>query len=230
MSASTDKFRGRLETAWRDLLQPFAVPEAAGAAAFADLASRYSEPSRHYHNLDHLAEVLGIIDGLTDEAADVGAVRWAAWLHDAVYNSQAKDNEERSAVLAEETLRHFGLPQPLVVNVGRLILLTKTHAADADDRDGHVLLDADLAILGAGGARYDEYAGAIRREYAWVEEAAYRQGRGQVLEGFLRRPRIYLTDALFASHEGPARHNLRRELAALRAGVILGAAARLPDS
>jgi predicted metal-dependent HD superfamily phosphohydrolase len=215
-----------LEAAWRRLLVPFAVLEAAGSEAFADLASRYSEPSRHYHNLDHLADVLGIIEELTDAAA----VRLAAWFHDAVYDSRSKDNEERSAALAEQTLTGFGLPRPLVANVARLILLTKTHAADAGDRDAHILLDADLAILGADDARYDEYSRAIRREYAWVEEAAYREGRGRVLEGFLRRPRIYLTDGLLGSHEEPARHNLRRELAALRAGVILGGSARLPDS
>src|SRR4051812_36698379 len=67
MSSSTEEVRARLEAAWRRLLLPFAVAEAVSAAAFADLVSRYSEPPRHYHNLDHLADVLGTIDGLADE-------------------------------------------------------------------------------------------------------------------------------------------------------------------
>jgi predicted metal-dependent HD superfamily phosphohydrolase len=212
MSSSSD-LPGLLGPQWRRLLRPFHAPEPAVTAALADLAARYSEPSRHYHNLTHLHEVLEVISSLT--AADVPAVRLAAWFHDAVYDSRAKDNEERSADLAEAVLTSLGLPPGLVANVERLVLLTKTHSAEADDRDGQLLLDADLAILGTEEDRYDNYARAIRREYAWVAEDAYREGRRRVLEGFLKRPRIYFTDELFRSHEGRARHNLRRELGSL---------------
>jgi predicted metal-dependent HD superfamily phosphohydrolase len=212
MTPSNDTLREQLGTAWRSQLRPFAVAEGAAAAAFSDLVHRYGEAGRHYHNLRHLAEVLAMVDGLGCEPA----VRLAAWFHDAIYDSRSKDNEERSAELAETVLGGFRLPAPLIADVRRLILLTKTHSSDADDSDGHVLLDADLAILGADERRYDEYAASIRREYAWVGEEAYREGRGRVLDGFLRRPRLYFTDALFGSHELRARDNLSLELAALR--------------
>jgi predicted metal-dependent HD superfamily phosphohydrolase len=92
-----------------------------------------------------------------------------------------------------------------------LILKTKTHVA-GDDADAQVLLDADLAILGASEAEYQAYAENIRREYAWVPEADYRKGRRQVLHNFLTRPRIYH----FLSHlEQPARRNLADEIARL---------------
>lgn len=216
MPLSTDTPNEPLGTAWRSLLLPFAVTEGTAAATFSDLVNRYGEEGRHYHNLRHLAEVLAVVEGLADKTSDMTAVRLAAWFHDAVYDSRAKDNEEQSADLAETVLGRFGLSRPLIANVRRLVLLTKTHSADRGDRDGHVLLDADLAILGADQGRYDEYAGAIRREYSWVDEAAYREGRGRILEGFLTRPRLYFTDALFASHEAAARRNLRREIATLR--------------
>jgi predicted metal-dependent HD superfamily phosphohydrolase len=202
--------------ALHESLHHFGVARESCEAVFADLVRRYEEEGRHYHNLRHLAEVLAVVDSFAGEPTDLAAVRLAAWFHDAVYDSRAKDNEEQSAALAETVLNGFGLPPPLVAEVRRLILLTKTHATGAEDRAGHILLDADLAILGADEGRYDEYAAAIRREYAWVDEPAYRAGRGQVLEGFLRRPRLYFTDRLFASHEARARENLRRELAALR--------------
>ncbi len=221
MPSSTDDIREPLWKEWQYLLLPFAVPESAIVAAFTDLVNRYGEAGRYYHNLRHLAEVLAVVDGLAAETGDAAAMRLAAWFHDAIYDSRAKDNEERSAALAESVLTGFGLAQPLVANVQRLVLLTKTHTAEAGDRDGHVLLDADLAILGAQEERYDEYARDIRREYAWVDETAYRDGRGRVLEGFLRRPRLYFTDVLFRSHERPARHNLQRELTVLRPGESL---------
>jgi predicted metal-dependent HD superfamily phosphohydrolase len=211
MSPSPD-IPPQLDADWRRLLLPFHAPEPAVTAALTDLAARYSEPSRHYHNLTHLREVLEVISNLGSADPDAPVVRLAAWFHDAVYDSRAKDNEERSADLAEAVLTRLGLPPGLVANVERLVLLTKTHSAEPDDREGQLLLDADLAILGAEESRYDDYARAIRREYAWVAEDAYRGGRRRVLEAFLKRPRLYFADALFRSHEERARRNLRREL------------------
>jgi predicted metal-dependent HD superfamily phosphohydrolase len=216
MSAATADLCAQLAAAWRNLLLPFAEPGPAIAVTFAHLANRYSGPSRAYHNLRHLHEVLTIIDQLATVAQDLSAIRFAAWFHDAVYDSWANDNEERNAELAESVLRRFSLAPDLIANVQRLILLTKRHDAAADDGDGHVLLDADLAILGADARRYDDYSWAIRREYAWVAEDAYRSGRSAVLEGFLKRPNIYRTAVLSQSHECPARHNIQRELDLLR--------------
>jgi predicted metal-dependent HD superfamily phosphohydrolase len=216
MSPSADEVRQRLGSAWRSLLRPLVVPEPLLGEALADLSARYGEASRSYHNLTHLSEVLTTVDGLAAGLRDATAVRLAAWFHDAVYDSRANDNEDRSATLAEVVLGNFGLPQPLVTNVARLVRLTKTHVTDPGDSDGHALLDADLAILGAAEGRYDEYACAIRREYAWVTDEAYREGRGRVLAGFLNRPRLYLTDALSRSHEQQARRNMQRELTLLQ--------------
>lgn len=39
------------------------------------------------------------------------------------------------------------------------------------------LLDADLAILGSDPASYDRYRLAVRREYAHIDELAWRTGR-----------------------------------------------------
>ena len=54
-------------------------------------------------------------------------------------------------------------------------------------------------------------AGSMR---GWRKTPTARDG-GAVLEGFLRRPRIYHTDALYARLEERAHRNLRREIAAL---------------
>ena len=79
-----------------------------------------------------------------------------------------------------------------------------------------MLLDADLAILGAAPQRYARYAADIRKEYSWVPEADYRAGRAAVLERFLASPRIYQTPLMFDEGEQSARANLRAELAELR--------------
>jgi predicted metal-dependent HD superfamily phosphohydrolase len=207
--------RGRLRAEWDALLGPFGGAAGAVGRAFDELASRYENPDRHYHTLQHIASVL---DTLTQcGAAGAPVLRLAAWFHDAVYNTHAGDNEERSADYAGAVLRGLGVPGDLVREAGRLILLTKTHQVADDDAAGQLLLDADLAVLGAPAPEYDAYAAAVRREYAWVPEQAFREGRARILEGFLRRPRIFRTTAL-AGREAPARDNLRRELDALGAG------------
>ncbi len=186
------------------------------SAVFDDLARRHAEPTRFYHTLDHVAQVLDVAFSLEVALAD--ALVFAIFLHDVVYDTHAGDNEERSAEYAHWALKQLDVPRAVRDETARLILLTKTHETTADDRTGQVLLDADLAILGADQAAYDAYAAAIRREYAWVSEADYRTGRCRVLERFLARPRLYFTGEMFARAEERARANLAREIAGLRHG------------
>jgi predicted metal-dependent HD superfamily phosphohydrolase len=204
-----------LRASWEALVPADAARAAVSDTVFAEIVRLYGGAERHYHNLDHLADVLRTIDGLLHLAGHPDTVRFAAWFHDAVYDPRAADNEERSAALAGERLPQLGVSLPLVAVVRRLILLTKSHLAEPDDRDGHVLLDADLAILGAPAADYQRYAGQIRREYAWVPEAEYRAGRAAVLWRFLGRPRLYFTEEMHREREERARDNLRAEIASL---------------
>jgi predicted metal-dependent HD superfamily phosphohydrolase len=208
--AADDLLRAR----WDGLVLPLGTDPAASARAFADLTSRYADPARHYHTLTHVANLLDTLDDF-GEAASTPALRLAVWYHDAVYDTHADDNEEQSAAYAAAALGGLGVPAPVIAETGRLILLTKTHEVRADEAAGKLLLDADLAVLGAPPAEYDAYAAAIRREYGWVPDAAYRAGRRRVLENFLRRPRIYVSGAIANRYEGPARQNLQRELAGL---------------
>ncbi len=70
-------------------------------------------------------------------------------------------------------------------------------------------------LLAAAPDRYRAYAQAIRQEYAAVPDSLYRPGRRRVLESFLARRHIYLTERLRALWEAPARANLSGEIARL---------------
>ncbi len=205
-----------LQYAWADLLDRHGCDAATGRATFDDLAHCYGAPERHYHTLDHIAAVLETVRSLNGGPADP-ALEFAVWFHDVVYDTHAADSEERSAEHAAVLLNQLRIAENVIVETRRLILLTKTHQAAVEDSAGHMLLDADLAILGASAAEYDRYAAAIRREYAWVPEADYRRGRQRVLEQFLTRPRLYFTEVLRVQRESAARDNLRREIAVLGA-------------
>ncbi|GAA3117985.1 hypothetical protein GCM10010466_06180 [Planomonospora alba] len=175
-----------------------------------DLISRYGEPHRRYHTTAHLEAVLGHVDALAAHAGSPDLVRLAAWFHDAVYDPQRGDNEERSARMAERALPELGLPPAAVATVARLVRLTVTHDPAPDDADGAVLCDADLAILAAPPEVYAAYAAAVREEYAFVPDEAFRAGRADVLRSLLDLPMIFRT--VGAGWEEAARANIRAEL------------------
>ncbi|REF35917.1 putative metal-dependent HD superfamily phosphohydrolase [Thermasporomyces composti] len=189
------------------------VPDAPGVAD--DLLARYVEPTRHYHDQRHLAEVLEAIDLLAAEADDVTAVRLAGWFHDAIYDPRRSDNEEASARLADELL-HGTSVSGRRAEVARLVRLTVHHAPDPRDVDGGVLCDADLAILAASPVRYGEYVAGVRAEYAHLDDPAFRAGRSAILDRLLSRERLYTTRYGREHWEERARRNLTAELALLR--------------
>lgn len=201
-----------LERAWLDLTGQLALDSQAARDAFAAIAARYAESHRAYHTLAHVGHVLHEIERLAPNAPNLRAVKLAAWFHDVVYDPRASDNEARSAAYAGKRLQVLGQPQALITEVQRLIMLTRSHEAGSDDDAGQILCDADLAILGASETRYRRYSDAIRREYAWVDEAAYRAGRIAVLQQFLQRSRIYHTATMQHEREQIARHNLDAEI------------------
>ncbi|MEV5981993.1 hypothetical protein [Streptomyces sp. NPDC052114] len=187
-------------------------------APYADrLLARWAEPQRRYHTTAHLTAVLDHVDVLQEHADDPELVRLAAWFHDAIYAPDRSENEERSARLAERALAEAGLSEEAVAEVARLVRLTVTHDPAEDDRNGEALCDADLAILAAAPDAYAAYAAAVREEYGFVPDEAFRAGRAEVLRQLLALPRLFRT-AHGASHwEGPARANLATELALLDA-------------
>jgi predicted metal-dependent HD superfamily phosphohydrolase len=177
------------------------------------LVAAWSEPHRRYHDLAHLAAVLGLV-GELGEAADLDAVRLAAWYHDAVYDPQRPDNEEISAQRARAGLRGL-VDDERAAEVERLVLLTAGHDPAPEDRNGAVLCDADLAVLAAPPESYAAYASAVRAEYGHLSDEEFTAGRTAVLEHLLALPTLYRTPGAQPWTEA-ARANMSAELVLLR--------------
>jgi predicted metal-dependent HD superfamily phosphohydrolase len=208
----------RLRTRWDALARRIGLAHGGGTALLDELMRAYAQSGRHYHNLDHIAALLELLDRHGDSVRNRDALELAILFHDAVYLPARADNEAASAALARERLTHLGVSEEMIGEVERLILATRHGAPSAgadSDPDLALLLDLDLSILGADRATYAAYAEAIRREYAIVPDAIYRPGRRRVLTEFLARPRIYATPHLHDLWEPAARANLEWECAAL---------------
>jgi predicted metal-dependent HD superfamily phosphohydrolase len=153
--------------------------------------------------------------GLLDDG-EADAVELALAWHDAVYDPRAGDNEEKSAALFREAAARHRLDRRLAAAVERLILQTKTHVA-RNRPDEQVMIDIDLSILGAPPDVFAAYDRSIRREYAHVPEAAWRERRAAVLRAFLLREKLFTTRFFRERYEAQARRNLAQAIAALEA-------------
>ena len=180
----------------------------------AELRAAYSEPHRRYHTLQHIEFCLRQISKHREHAVRPTEIRWALLFHDAIYDPRRNDNETRSADWACRVMQELLRPDEEIIRVRKMILAT-AHAGNAETPDEALLLDIDLSILGADEATFDEYDRAIRVEYEWVPEEAYRAARANVLQGFLKRDRIFQT-ATYRLQEAAARINIERALARLR--------------
>jgi predicted metal-dependent HD superfamily phosphohydrolase len=182
---------------------------------WAAVVAAWSEPHRRYHDLAHLAAVLGLVDALAPAAADADAVRLAAWYHDVVYDPRSAENEARSAGRARAGLRGL-VDDERLAEVERLVLLTVEHDPAPDDANGAVLCDADLAVLASPPEAYAGYASAVRAEYGHLSDAEFTAGRIAVLERLLALPALYRLPENAERWTAPARANLGAELALLK--------------
>lgn len=183
--------------------------------------ARYAEPHRKYHTLQHLHECLARLAPVLPQAEHPGEVEFGLWFHDAVYELGSHDNEAESAQWAVAELAAAGVNAEVMARVDALIMAT-LHSALPRTQDEQLLVDVDLAILGALPARFDEYEAQVRDEYSFVPHDVFQLKRAEILAGFLARPVIYNLPSMREALELQARENLARSIALLK-GLHSGA-------
>jgi predicted metal-dependent HD superfamily phosphohydrolase len=182
---------------------------------FEKLRAAYTEGHRHYHTAEHINQCLSELDIIRHLAREPDEIELALWFHDAVYLTRRKDNETRSAKWASEFLSADAVDGERVQRVHDLVLATR-HDAPTADTDSKLLVDIDLAILGADPATYDRFEENVRKEYWWVPAPLFRGSRATILKSFLDRPAVYATAHFHERFEDAARRNLAAAIAALK--------------
>lgn len=190
------------------------------------ISSAYHEAHRYYHTLIHIDSCLNELGGWLGAPIPTGsrlpvpaesfALPLAIWLHDAVYDTKASNNEEQSKKLCDNICGVLGLPVNIAKHAGELILQTKNHCIEDPNLWGAFAMhDIDLSILGQTPEIFDKYEENIRKEYEWVPMESYKVARRTILEKFSKKPHIYLTDHFSAKYEKQAQENIVRSLAKL---------------
>ena len=201
---------------WRSLLHR--LNATADDKTFFRLQSAYAEKHRAYHTGRHIEECLSLLDEMEQLAQRPAEVELALWFHDAIYETTSKSNEERRAEWAPDFGGNLGMPMEAISRVHAHIIAT-CHVSLPTDDDSRLVIDIDLAILGAKKQRYDEFERDVRKEYRWVPEIIYRPKRAEILHSFLDRARIYHWEPMYQRYELAARANLNQAISTLRLGT-----------
>lgn len=200
---------------WQDVWQALGVaPADIAPELYKEVIDKYKDNHRHYHTLQHLDECLGHLTELRDFAENAPAIELALWFHDAVYEPLRHDNEQLSADWARMCVLQAGLDVSLADRVFHLVMATK-HDVTPEEGDTKILVDVDLAILGATPQRFSEYEQQIRKEYQVVPEAIFKTKRAELLQQLLARPTLFNTEVFISRYEAQARANLAQAVSLL---------------
>ena len=194
---------------WHALLRGLNVtPE---TEAFSKLQSAYAQDHRHYHTSRHIDECIALFDEVKQLAAYPAEVECALWFHDAIYEPMSSSNEQRSADWMADFGRRGGMAAEAIDRIRAHIMATR-HLSSPAGGDSSLVVDIDLAILGASPGRYDEFERDVRVEYRWVPGFIYNPKRAAILQSFLDRPRIYHWEPMYDRFELNARRNVTKAI------------------
>lgn len=180
-----------------------------------EITDYYQQPDRHYHNLDHIGNLVAELKSCRHLQEDHDSLLYAAFYHDIIYDVSRNDNEEQSALLAVVRMQELNAGEEQTERCRQHILATQTHRQQ-ETEDTNLFTDADLAILGKEPVLYQAYSQAIRAEYSIYPDELYLSGRVKVLQHFLDMPHIYKTAHFRSLYEQQARANMLEELEILR--------------
>jgi len=185
------------------------------------LKKKYAEPHRRYHTWTHIEQLVDQLENIKDLVKNQHAVSYSIFYHDAIYNIPGSSNEKESADLfVRDATDHLG--ETIINLVAQFINATKAHVipknlTNEEHSDCQHFLDMDMSILGSDLQTYLQYAKDIRQEYIAFNDEMYNFGRAKVLEEFLQRDKIFLSDHFNKKLEEAARSNIARELSTLHA-------------
>lgn len=200
-----------LESIYIELLKQYNIDLDSISILWNELNEKYSDKKRHYHNLTHLSDLYAQLQIVKPKLDDWNVILFSLFYHDAIYNATKKDNEERSAALAEKRMKQIGVSNSNIEKCYAQILATKSHNVSGD-LDTNYFTDADLSILGKDWQMYNAYCENIRKEYIIYPNFLYRRGRQKVVKHFLEMNRIFKTEEFFELYETKAKDNLNKEL------------------
>lgn len=200
------------QTRWQTLMSALGLPPS--EECYHALHAAYSEKHRFYHTVDHIDAMLTHFDGVKEIAEKPEELELAIWFHDAVYKPLSKTNELDSANWAQTFLATHSYGKAGIERVHNLIMAT-LHNGNIKTPDEQLIVDIDLAILGAPPDVHDQFERNVRKEYRLVPGFIYRKKRKELLRSFLSSGSIYNLELFNERYEDQSKQNLHRAISTL---------------
>lgn len=197
---------------WAGLMRQFGLTD--NQATYAELRRAYTEKHRHYHSDAHINACLQHFDAVQHLAENPAEVELALWFHDAIYKPMSSTNELDSANWCAKFLAANDISAEIIQRVHKLIMAT-CHSAELVGNDERLVVDIDLAILGAPEDIYQTFEVNVRNEYQWIPSFVFKNKRKEILQTFLDRHRIYHHAYFYDLLEYRARENLTAAISQL---------------
>jgi len=205
-----------LQEIFLSTLAKYSTDESYNLICWNEVKDLHSQPTRHYHNLDHLKLMVFEFQILKTKPTNYDTILFSLFYHDAIYDSTKKENEEQSYRLLEQRLQPTTFKY--IQNCKAIIEATKTHESNKTYEIA-LFLDIDLAILGQKSSLYEKYRSNIRAEYSILNDIEYQNGRLSVLNRMIQSKSIYKTEFFIEKYEKRARLNILNEINLLKNGM-----------
>lgn len=182
-----------------------------------DIIEKYSEEHRHYHNFNHISQMLNNVKVYSLTESEKIILRLAILYHDYIYFPERKDNEAKSA--NEFLLRLMNNKiefdedaigrNKVAGAVNIMILDTINH--EPTFYLSNILIDLDLWWLHDEGAYFSDKC-LIRQEFEMFSDKEFTEGRIKWIKSMLNKDRIFHTEYGINNFESSARKNLQKDL------------------
>ncbi len=143
----------------------------------------WNEPNRHWHNQEHLFDILEQINTDYDDGhislTEKKKLQMVALFHDIVYDPSRTDNEERSA----EFMVSLSENKESIKDIYQAILDTKTHTSTTPLSEK--FNKYDMSIVERDFDSLLKWEEGIRKEYSMYSDIEYKDGRVKFLESLL---------------------------------------------
>jgi len=189
---------------------------------FIEICAIYDKPGRDYHNSNHIRQMSNTADTLelTHKIHLSDEQEVAILLHDIVYvPGQIGKNEFESTLFAKKFCdKHLLSVDQNIVSLCILSTIEEIPLC----RQAELVVDLDLSILSSDEITYQKYVDNIRKEYSYLSDEEWKEGRAKFLEKMLKRSRIFWFDGMSDLLSNDiAKRNMENELARLKSGSLI---------
>ncbi len=212
VESGADLDRARFTAIWERNCVDGVVSRA--GSTFEKLLLGYGEAGRCYHTAHHVNHCLAIFDQVSRLTENPDAVEMAIWFHDVVYETDAEDNELRSAQMFLHAAK--GQLETDFSQIVANLIMDTLHQERPLSEDGRWLVDIDLSSFGLPWEAFHRDCGDVRQEYSHMCDDEYYAGKIRFLTSLMKRPRFFYTDYFHKRFDKTARENIDRFMTALR--------------